>query len=332
MAWKPKEKPLTLEEAVALARKELAPFWLGSEPLFAGVRGANGAATVHPLNEAFTRRNWLLLFLDPTTFSGGTALGVAREWHRRYGALELGIIAVLCVPYAGLRRPELIEHLLPKQQFSFPVVMDPEGLLASAFSARDLPKVLLLGKGKPVFESAGAHWLKSPELELQSFLRSTDPGLPLPPPLTSAAGAIEDVDRVDFAAGDANARMVTRGGVPVTFSGPWGREGECFIPQDETSRVRFDSPSPFVGLVARSLSGSPLPSDVAVEVIGRPAWDDISGEEIHMSEDGSSVARVQPPRLYRILRNLPDGERNVELSFPSARETRIGVLGLRFGR
>ena len=38
MAWKRKEKKLTPDEAIALAKKELAPFWIGSEPLFAAIK------------------------------------------------------------------------------------------------------------------------------------------------------------------------------------------------------------------------------------------------------------------------------------------------------
>ena len=53
MAWKPKEKQLTPEEAIAQARKELAPYWLNSEPLLAAVRGDDQKITVHPLAKDF---------------------------------------------------------------------------------------------------------------------------------------------------------------------------------------------------------------------------------------------------------------------------------------
>src|SRR5581483_9150852 len=93
MVWKPKEKELTPEEAVAAAKKELAPFWHGSPPLLAGVLSPQGV-TAHPLDPAFGAKSWLLFFLDPTDAAGESAFSYARELHRRYHQHNVGCLLV----------------------------------------------------------------------------------------------------------------------------------------------------------------------------------------------------------------------------------------------
>ena len=95
MAWKPKEKPLTHEEAIAVARAELAPFWMGSEPLIAAIRAREGKASVHPLDKDFERRSWALIFVDLMNYKGEGVLRYAREWARRYAAHNLGVLLVV---------------------------------------------------------------------------------------------------------------------------------------------------------------------------------------------------------------------------------------------
>ncbi len=63
--WKKKEKALTPEEAIAAAKRELAPFWYNSEPLLAAVRTEAGASVL-PLNSNFVQKSWAYVFVDPT--------------------------------------------------------------------------------------------------------------------------------------------------------------------------------------------------------------------------------------------------------------------------
>jgi transposase len=61
MVWKKKEKPLSPEEAIAQAKRELAPFWFNSEPLLAAIKTEAGASAL-PLTSDFVDRPWLFTF------------------------------------------------------------------------------------------------------------------------------------------------------------------------------------------------------------------------------------------------------------------------------
>src|SRR6185437_7718455 len=116
MGWKKKEKPLTPEEAIVQAKKELAPFWFGSEPLLAAIRTESGAS-VFPLNPNFVKTPWLFSFVDPTEYAGERAIVVTREWHHRYSPHQMGFILVFRAPEAFVRSAP---DLLRKFQIQFP--------------------------------------------------------------------------------------------------------------------------------------------------------------------------------------------------------------------
>jgi hypothetical protein len=90
MVWKPKEKELTLEEALSLAKKELAPFWIGSPPLLAAFKTKHHTA-LYPIHPTFNESSWAIFFINPTCFSGKTTTLFAREMYRRYHDLHLNI-------------------------------------------------------------------------------------------------------------------------------------------------------------------------------------------------------------------------------------------------
>src|ERR1041385_2643346 len=99
MVWKPKEKELTVHEAVALAKRELAPLWFGSEPLVAAIRGSDGKGSIFPLFERFSDVPRVLFFVDPTKPGAEFLLRYAREWQRRYSPHGCEFLAVLRIPY-----------------------------------------------------------------------------------------------------------------------------------------------------------------------------------------------------------------------------------------
>lgn len=200
MIWKPKEKELTAEEAIALAKKELTPYWFGSVPRLIGVKGAQGYSAL-PLDVEFSKKPWLIFIIDPTDFSGEATLTFAREWFKRYGFLQLESLAIFNQTYEFFRSPEPIKGLLEKFQVEFPLAMDHDGGLASAFDAKLLPMVLLLSEGRYFFRHSGKEWLLNTEAEIQNFLRLHDPGLSLLPV-------------IDPEKGDEGASLISTGLVP----------------------------------------------------------------------------------------------------------------------
>jgi hypothetical protein len=351
MAWKKKEKQLTPEEAVAQAKRDLAPFWHGCDPMIAAVRGPNGV-TAHPLDTEFSSRPWLLFFLDPTDFSGEAALVFAREWHKRYREHDLHMLIVFRPGYGWFRSPGALTQLTRRHQIPCPVVLDAEELLTAAFDVGSLPKVLLLDHGKRVFESAGHDWISDTELQLQRFLRIADPGLPLALPFQSPKPLVRDVGRTELGRGRGVAfpkpgftvaesgfgagvfpgdrpRKLEPGAVAI--GGTWLQDGDRVATSDPKAWIAFRAPSVRVALVAQSLSKNSEATRIVVEVNGIPAFDTFAAENLIMDEDGQSLVKVDALHLYHVLDKLPSDSREITLRFPIADRVAAALYGIRFG-
>src|SRR5690349_8284099 len=110
MVWKPKEKELSRDEAIELARKELAPHWVGGPPLLAAVRAGN-QATVVPLDPGFHKQAWLIYFIDLTDYHRTRVLEHIQKFQHRYGDFTLRtlMIAKGTFPHVWAQRiPEFI--------------------------------------------------------------------------------------------------------------------------------------------------------------------------------------------------------------------------------
>jgi len=196
LSWKPKEKDLTPEEAIALAQKELSPFWAGSLPQIAGVI-KEGRPVVVPLSPDFIKKAFLLFLVDPTTFAGETTFEFAREWFQRFNVHELGIFVILLPPYPFWRSAETLRRQVEELGAEFTLILDADDTLGKAFHSGPVPKVLLLDRGKKVFEYEGENWLDNTEIDIHNFLRITDPGLPLSPKY-QPRGMVKDLLRFEF--------------------------------------------------------------------------------------------------------------------------------------
>jgi hypothetical protein len=326
MAWKPKEKQLTPEEAVEQARKELAPFWLGTEPLLAGVRGADGKAAAHPLGKAFDEKSWLLFFADLTDFSGEVAVKQVRQWIRRYSAYELNILLVARRSYSFLNSAKDLQAMLGRSVEHFPVVLDVDGLIGEAFGVNGLPLPVLklLHKRKVIFERSGPdRWNQGVEKELQGFLRLSDPGLPLAPPYEASATEPRDT---------ASAELGARNRSPqLKITGKAIQEADRVLIQDPATVVRFASAHPRVSLVAQSPAQGDQYSRVRIELNGDTVYEAVVGADLAFGDDGGSEVRVGEARLYHVLQALPAGkEREITLRFPDADRLPVALYAVRF--
>ena len=351
MVWKPKEQELTPEEAIALASAELKPYWIGSEPLLAGV--VNGAtAAVHPLRADFSEKNWLLFFLDRHSHVGTSALHAAREWYRRYSSNGLSFLVFLREGYKELSDATVIEEsLIRPMQLGFPVAIDKSGALAAAFRAEILPKVLLLSGRKTLFERDGPDWGKGAELEIQRFLRVADPGLPLLRAADFAALSRVDHSAVEFGRGrspevrfagversreqnNERSRDQDKGAlseIGVRLNGKWEQVEEKAWSADRNATVSFKSPTTVVSLVARATRRVQAPPRIVVEVNGIPPFEVFAGSDLDLGDEGGAVLRVSTGRLYDALVRLTATDRNIVLRFPDTDEVPIELYGLRFG-
>jgi hypothetical protein len=325
MAWKPKEKQLTPEEAVALARSELAPYWLGAEPMLAGMRMADGRATAHPLDKSFDQRAWLILFVDLTEFAGEAVLLHAREWMRRYSAHDLGLLFIVRPRYSFLSSSKALPAFLRKAFEPFPVVLDHGGLIAEAFGASPeaMPVLNLFHQRKTRFARSGPAWSEGAEKEIQLFLRVKDPGLPLSPPFALPGAQLS---------GASSAELGTKGRSPIfRMAGKIAQEADRVIVQGSDATIQFRSPSSRVSLVGMSvLLAAGEPARVRVQLDGGPVFDTAAGSDLVFGDDGGSEMRLTEGRLYHALQSLPAKNREVTLRFPDADRLPVALYGVRF--
>ncbi len=353
MAWKPKEKELTLEEAIALAKKELAPFWHGSPPLIAAVQGRGTSA--FPLDPEFTKKSWFIVFLDPTNFEGEASARTAREFARRYEPENLHFLAVLHPSFHFITERHWVEAALKRLQISFPAVVDTNGLLESSFGDGPLPRVVLWTSGKPVLSSSGQDWITRVEGDLQAFLRSRDPGLPLLPVREThencfrailskhlGRGKGSTTPRFGFSrpgqSGFSTTLFPTRepaildslGKGEIAITGKWIQDEERIATSDPSATLGFICPASRFSILAQSLANVSERNKIGIELNHQPALDIFRGDDLEFDEDGSSMVVVDSPRLFHALANLGEKERRVLLRFPSAQRSAVAIYALRF--
>jgi hypothetical protein len=321
MVWKKKEKPLSPEEAIAQAKKELAHFWFNSEPLLAAIKTDSGASAL-PLTSGFVDRPWLFLFVDAGEFSSDGIYSLSREWHRRYHQHKLGIVLFLKPSPAGVFANS---DSVRKLQLGFPVAIDHDGLFAAAFKITNWPAAVLQNGAQPTVQVEGPSWPPDTEEKIQTALRATDRGLALPLSISLKHALTED-SHVDF----GSTRPAPVG---VHLTGDW-TQGEDFIrTQDPQAALEITSKSPHVSIIGRS-GLETRPTRIAIETPsgGQMLTVENLSEHVAADENGKAVIRIQYVGLYHLLKALPTTKRQIKLSFPDSSTIPIFIYGLRFGR
>lgn len=335
MAIRRREKPLTPKEAIELAQKELRPYWIGSEPLLAAAKGQDGRVTAYPLDPQFAEKASLLAFVDPTELSFSDIVHYSGEWASRYEQQKLSIILFVKSRFAFVQDRDWLLHRTQGGTHGAPGnlirAVDVNGLMAAAFDAKSLPTLVLLCHGQKFFERAGARWFDGAELGLQNCFRSKDPGLPLFPVLETKEPLAEDLPGIDFGAnGNFDA---------LTVHGEWKREADHWVTGDPNATISFENPGKRLGVIARCPAGN---SEILVETsqeLGKETQADQDleahllnhkAQSLDPAERRRGAATIAEIRLYRLLKNIPAGQRVVTLRFPAADRASIGLYGLRF--
>ncbi|MFZ9594842.1 MAG: hypothetical protein ACO3A2_02055 [Bdellovibrionia bacterium] len=353
MIWKPKEKELSLDQAIVLAKRELAPYWLGSEPLIAAFEKDSQLMAV-PLSEKIQKKSWMLFLVDPTDFGTELALSQAKRWVQRYGSPQFAFLLVVVPSYEFQKNPDTLPALLDRLQAGFPAVLDHSRSLSEAFQVSEFPSVVLLEKGQKVSQSLARGDLSELELELQNHLRKSDPGLALPPLSAPLSGVLRDSGRWElgfspsFGSGaefpdpgfEDQANGTRRGTFTFAQShanssfwieGSWTQTPQGIRTQDPHARIQFISPGSQVALIAASEASNSSPMiRIAVEVHGVSSFDAVAGEDLKMDDSGEFHLRITKPMKYHMLRHLRPGRRKVTLHFSQLQGQAVTLYGLRF--
>ncbi len=324
MVWKPKEKELSQEEAVALAKNDLKPYWHSSPPLFIAIQTDNGTHNIYPLNDEFEKKDWVILVLDLMSYNGENALSQLIEQQRRYAALGINFLAVLTAPYEFLKKRSLLEILLQQLHLPYICVLDSDNAIKSALQIQEFPDYILLTQGKILERSAGVNAAYHFEKMIQKFVRTNEHGLPLLPLYQTETPPLLDTGSYEFPRDAEHANIVLKG--------RWKKEKEWIETDDSDAQIQFKAMTPFVALVAGPAKEllELESARIAIEINEAPIIDLFSGKNIEFDEEGRTVVRCLHPGFFHILKDLTVDLKTIHLFFPIAKRIPVRIYSIKF--
>lgn len=331
-----KERELSQEEALKLAKEELAPRWFFSEPLIAGVKNGK-MISVFPLNEKFTQYTWIICFVNATSVDLLGATIFLKEWKKRYLNLSMKTIFVVDPTYRYMAEKAFFKKLNETLSIESPMVLDTDRMLEEAFRVESKPSILLFSEGKVLSQAHGLREFTVLEKFIQSFLRKKSPGLPLEPPFLPKEQIwteehvwdLGNRSQIKFIQSQGEEELEENS---VLAIGDWKRDDEGITTQDPDAQLKFILPSPSLSLVATKAplpKPIPDPSKIVIEVNSRSLVDEFRSAEIKIDDQGSTYIELQEPRVYPMAMRLPENLREITLRFPYAKRLPVCLYSLK---
>ena len=210
--------------------------WIGAEPESMPALTAGGPALVH--------------FLEVGQVNSVRSLPYLTEWSRRYRAAGLSVIGVQAPRFPFAAEPEAVAAALDEHGVEFPVAIDAEHRLWSAYGCEGWPSLFLWSLGGALaWVHFGEGEYRATEEAIQAELREIDALRELPQPMaplraTDAPGAkvmpptpelfpggswerpwVAGIDgedlALDYQAGGAFATVEGVGEIEVEIDGHW---------------------------------------------------------------------------------------------------------------
>lgn len=320
--WRPKEKELTPEEALIAAKKELAKFWMTTDPLFAGV-SQDDKTYIVPIDPSFENRDWFFYLSDPAQLTSEEDFRYFQELRSRYEEHNLTFLYVLQPRTAFFKERENIEALLRRFNLLLPTVIDADGKIGVALDWKtedhSHPKVALISRKSRVAQWSGPHWKEGLEKGIQDFLRKKDPGLPLESPVVFPTFKLEE-SRTWFR-GKTEIDFEEEG---IVFGGVWRREEDRFVTQDPKAFIEFPIKSPEVSVLAYPTGKPTHFAKVLVEFDRSPVPGSKVGPDLTADDEGGTVFQLKEWRHNHVLTDLTKSG-TVVLKFPWADKSNIAV-------
>lgn len=300
--------------------------WLNAEPF--SIRDLRGQVI-------------LIDFWDYTSVQCIRTLPYLREWNTKYQEFGLVVIGIHTPEFKFAKNTEVVQRALERLGIQYPVVLDNEALLWSAFGARSWPTKYLIDKdGFIRFSQQGEGNYQQFERALQQLIvhsgyrgrlpdhtepmRDTDyPGTPCYRPtgeifLGYLKGALGNNDGYNP---ESTIDYIDPGiYLPQRFyaKGKWLSTRECFSfngAGGEAGSVIVQYDATEVNAVMNAGS-SPL-SEIIVEQDGRSLAKECWGGDIVKGTDGASLVLVDSPKMYNLVKNREFGNHRVTLTTSS---------------
>jgi thiol-disulfide isomerase/thioredoxin len=317
---------MELQDRHRRAPELFGDYWFNSEPISA--RALRGYVM-------------LISFWDYTCVHCQRTLPYLNEWFRRYRNLGLVMVGVHTPEYRFGRNPEHVERAIRTAGIEYPVVMDNDALVWSAYACRDWPTKFLIDKdGFIRYVHSGEGQYQQFERAIQALLRDTGVYGELPALMTP----LRDEDWPEAVCYRPTSEVhlgYLRGSlgnaegyspestveysdpglyVPGRFyaAGTWLSEKEFLRFNGQPSQpgsITLNYESLEVNAVLAIEKGKSC--EIVVEQDGLPLTPENRGEDVQLLEGGTSMVRVESPRMYNLVRNREFGGHTIRLQTDS---------------
>ncbi len=302
--------------------------WLNSSPL--------------PLALLRGRKAVVVAFLNPTGLDSIRELAALKAWFDRYALSQLMVVGVI-TPDQGFQRDVLwLRAELKRQGVEFPVVVDSDRKLWTAYGAQGWPALFLVDrKGRIVYDQLGESGNADFERELRAALadivgasrlpaavnipepRSHECG-PSTPDAALGAAAKTSVRRLPDRAPRFDPIILDSKNGEISFDGHWEPTSDGL----RLTRANVDRDA-FVRVIYRAAQvlavlEPPFGASGRVFIKRDDQWlhADDAGRDVRFDVDGRSYVDVVAPRLYDLVRD-DDAKMRELLVLPERRGTAV---------
>lgn len=276
----------------------------------------------------------LIDFWDYTCVNCIRTLPYVQAWYERYRDLGLAVIGVHTPEFTFAQYESNVERGIREFGLTYPVVVDSNYELWKAYANRYWPtKYLIDHESYLRYAHFGEGKYDETEEVIQELLRERDPAVQLPPfmqPLRAEdrPGAVCFPATGELYLGHARGRIGNPGGFEEDMvslydfpeaelkeeffyaRGRWASTREYFGSEGDDCRIVLRYSAAAVNLVMAARKDT----DGIVEVLqdGKPLPPDSATPDVRF-ESGSSIVRIEKPRMYRLVDNHAFGTHTLEL-------------------
>jgi hypothetical protein len=323
MVWKKKEKELTPEEAISLAKSHLASRWVGLSPLVAVIE-EEGRLALYPLEKSFKQENWVFILLDPLEPESHRVFSLLAQWQERYGSFGIKFLLVFTSPLAALFDERQALLILQSAGLRATATLDVEHQFSHLFGWRSGLSIVLMSHGKRRDLYTPGESLSAVEIRIQALLRDSDPGLPLFSVLQIEPLDQSKIERISLKEGATSP-------IKIEWKGNWSAHPHGRATRDPQAEICIHAKGGSLELIAKvERDDVALESQIKVDAAGVPVLDAFAGRDIKSDNDGSTVASIQKLRSYNILQNLPPNRSPVTLRMAQSDLVPVVLVGIRW--
>ena len=303
MIWKPKEKPLTKEEVIKVATEKNKKYWYNSTPLFYGTNDEENYF-IYPLTTDFGEYAWLFYFFDVCSTAGVQALQYTNYLQKRYKKYNLNIIGIIKKTYPFLINESSIIKCINENNCNHAVFFDHDNSAHEAYCVTSKDTMVLSKGGKVVFKEENVFHPFLIENKIQNFLRSSDPGLPLPPEYNELPKKPSDTQLIQINSKDSE--------VSITPSAI--KNDSHIIIKQENTVVTFNLNNKSLSIILDINKTEEDCPKINLEINGKPLFERNFGRNVKYDYDGAAIIQTTAGGLYHVVDNN-NKESSVTLKF-----------------